>query len=61
MEELDVIMKERIMRNKEIFSEKEIKEIFENNQIFLKVYELGILDSFYSAWKLSISKAINNL
>lgn len=49
MEELDVIMKERIMRNKEIFSEKEIKEIFENNQIFLKVYELGILDSFYSA------------
>lgn len=61
MEELDVIMKERIMRNKEIFSEKEIEEIFENNQIFLKVYELGILDSFYSVWKLSIRKAINNL
>lgn len=48
MEELEEVVKERIMRNKEMFSEKEIEEIFENNQIFLKVYELGILDSFYS-------------
>lgn len=48
MEELEEVMKERIMKNKEIFSEEEIEEIFENNQIFLKVYALGILDIFYS-------------
>lgn len=61
MEELDEVMKERIMQNKEIFSETEIEEIFENNQIFLKVYALGILDIFCSIWKFSISIAIINL
>lgn len=48
MEELDEVMKERIMKNKKIFSEEEIEEIFKNNQIFLKVYALGILDIFCS-------------
>ena len=48
MEDLEEVMKERIMQNKERFSETEIEEIFENNQIFLKVYALGILDTFSS-------------